>query len=79
MVKKRGAEMLTLNIKEGLEENDYIMIGDDIKIMLKVIKTKAGPTYSIAIDAPKNIPIYRKRVYEEMKEAEAAKGAEAAS
>ena len=61
--------MLTLNIKEGVEENDYIMIGDDIKVMLKVVKTKAGPTYSLAIDAPRHIPIYRKRVYEEMQEA----------
>ena len=63
--------MLTLNIKEGVEENDYIMIGDDIKVMLKVVQTKGGPTYSLAIDAPRHIPIYRRKLYEEMQEAAA--------
>ena len=59
--------MLTLTVKEGMKDGDYIKIGDDIKIMLK----KSGSTYRLSIDAPKHIPILRKSVIDDQKAAAA--------
>lgn len=53
--------MLTIGIKDAIESGDYVMIGDDIKVML--IKTNG--TLRLSIDAPRHIPITRRRVYEE--------------
>ena len=48
--------MLVLAVKEG----DYLMFGDEIKV--KILEG-AGKSI-IGIDAPKNIPVLRKSVYE---------------
>jgi carbon storage regulator len=44
--------------------NQSIMIGDGIEICIVDIK---GDQAKIGIDAPKQVPIYRKEVYEEIK------------
>jgi len=46
--------------------NQSIMIGDDIEI--KIIEVK-GDQIKIGIQAPKNIAVHRKEVYEEIKKA----------
>ncbi len=46
--------------------NQIIMIGDDIEI--KIVDVR-GDQVKIGIDAPKNIKINRKEVYEDMKAA----------
>jgi carbon storage regulator len=54
-----------------LKETDYIMIGDNIKIMLE--RTQRG-AMAIAIDAPKSVPILRGEVYERSVAQQAATG-----
>jgi len=52
--------MLVLGRKPG----EYVMIGDDI--MVKVIRSDFGDL-RLAIDAPKNTPIIRGEIYEDLK------------
>lgn len=48
--------MLMLSIRDG----DYILIGEDIKIKL----VEGGTVSRVGIEAPKNIAIQRRAVYE---------------
>jgi carbon storage regulator CsrA len=48
--------MLMLTVKDG----DYIMLGDDVKIRF----VTAGTVYKLAVDAPKDMRIRRKGMYE---------------
>ena len=50
--------MLVLAVDEG----EYIMIGEDIKVKL----LSRGKEYRIGIDAPKSVAIRRQAVYERM-------------
>lgn len=52
--------MLTLSRKVG----ESIRIGDDIEIVVKEIRRNQ---VRIGIVAPRDVPIYREEVYEEMK------------
>lgn len=45
----------------GRKEDEYIMIGDDIKI--KIIKSEG--TVRIGIEAPSDLPIVRGELYED--------------
>lgn len=45
--------------------NQSIMIGNDIEITLLEIK---GDQIKIGINAPKNVPIYRKEIYAQIQE-----------
>ncbi len=45
--------------------NESIMIGNDIEITVLEIK---GEQIKLGISAPKNIPIYRKEIYLQIKE-----------
>ena len=47
------------------ELNETIMIGDDIEITIVDIK---GEKIRIGINAPKEIPVHRKEVYQKIKE-----------
>jgi carbon storage regulator len=51
-----AAHMLVLGVNEG----DYVMIGDEIKI--RVMKT--GAQFRLAIDAPRELLVLRKSLYE---------------
>jgi carbon storage regulator CsrA len=48
--------MLMLTVKN----DDYVMLGDDIKIRF----VAAGTVYKLAVDAPKDVRIIRKKAYE---------------
>lgn len=54
--------MLALSRKQ----NEAIMIGNDIEITILEIK---GEQVKIGIDAPKSIPVYRKELYVQIKDA----------
>lgn len=45
--------------------NERILIGDSVEIVVIEVK---GDQVRIGIDAPRNLPVYRKEVYEEIKE-----------
>lgn len=45
--------------------NQSIMIGNDIEVTILEIK---GDQIKIGINAPKNIPIYRKEIYAQIQE-----------
>lgn len=45
--------------------NQSIMIGNDIEVTLLEIK---GDQIKIGINAPKNVPIYRKEIYAQIQE-----------
>lgn len=49
--------------------NQSIMIGDDIEI--KIIEVK-GEQIKVGINAPRNVTVHRKEVYEEIKSANIA-------
>jgi sRNA-binding carbon storage regulator CsrA len=55
-----------------LAKDDYVMIGDDIRI--QYARNNGKDTFSIAVDAPRDVKISRKSVYEENVEALAATG-----
>ena len=46
--------------------NQSIMIGDEIEIIISEIK---GDQVKIGVRAPKNVGVYRKEIYEEIREA----------
>ena len=52
--------MLILGRKEG----ESIIIGNDIKI--KILEIKRGQV-KLAIEAPKEIPVYREEIYEKIR------------
>ncbi len=54
----------------GVEEGDYIMIGDDIKV--RVVKT--GSVFRLGIEAPKELNILRKIVLNLAREYKAKTG-----
>ena len=62
--------MLSVTCRDGKDVDDYVLIGDDIKVMFR----KVGTQYRVTIDAPRHIPILRKAVIE--KRAKAAAEAE---
>lgn len=43
--------------------DESIMIGDDIRITVVAVK---GDHVRVGVDAPKNVPIHRREVYEEI-------------
>lgn len=45
--------------------NESLMIGDDIEIKIVEIN---GKTVKIGVEAPKDIQIFRKEIYEEIKQ-----------
>lgn len=45
--------------------NESLMIGDDIEIKIVEI---SGKTVKIGVEAPKDIQIFRKEIYEEIKQ-----------
>jgi carbon storage regulator len=45
--------------------NESLMIGDDIEIKIVEI---SGKTVKIGIEAPKDIQVFRKEIYEEIKQ-----------
>jgi len=51
--------VLTVTRKEG----QSIVIGDGIRITVKTIK---GRQVRLAIDAPKEVPVYREEIYQEI-------------
>lgn len=54
--------MLALSRKE----NEAIVLGNDIEITILEIK---GEQVKIGITAPKNVPVYRKELYVQIKDA----------
>ena len=54
------------------KSNQSIMIGDDIEVSVLSIM---GEKVRIGIQAPRDIPVYRKEVYLEIQQDEAARGA----
>ena len=54
--------MLALSRKQG----ESIMIGGNIEITVLEVK---GDQVKLGIAAPKNVPIYRKEIYEQIQEA----------
>jgi carbon storage regulator len=62
----RRKPMLVLNRKQG----EFIMIGDDIRIVVvEIVKGKVR----LGIDAPKEMPVHRKEVYDAVKRGEKPK------
>jgi len=55
--------MLVLSRKK----NDSIMIGDDIVVTVVQVR---GDEVRLGIDAPKEVPIHRREIYEKIKAAE---------
>jgi carbon storage regulator len=51
--------------------NQSIMIGDDIEVSVLAIM---GEKVRIGIDAPRNVPVFRKEVYLEIQESREGKG-----
>ena len=51
--------MLVLSRKK----NEIIMVGDDIKIMIIDIR---GDKVRVGIEAPKEVPVHREEVYQEI-------------
>ena len=47
------------------KENEAIMIGDDIQIMVTSIR---GNSVALGIEAPKSVKIYRWEIYEKKKD-----------
>ena len=56
------------------KRNQSIMIGDDIEVSVLAI---AGDKVRIGIQAPREIPVFRKEVYREIREQTAAAGSSA--
>lgn len=61
--------MLVLSRKK----DEIICIGDDIKVMIVDVQ---GDKVRLGIEAPKNVPVHRKEVYERVLIETAAKGGE---
>jgi carbon storage regulator len=55
------------------KSNQSIMIGDDIEISVLAIM---GEKVRIGIEAPRSVPVFRKEVYLEIQQDQAADGAE---
>ncbi|MDE5873952.1 MAG: carbon storage regulator CsrA [Lachnospiraceae bacterium] len=53
--------MLALSRKQG----ESIMIGNDIELTILEVK---GEQVKVGISAPKNIPVYRKEIYMQIRE-----------
>lgn len=62
LTKGRGSRMLALSRKK----DEAIIINDDIEITVIEIK---GDQVKLGITAPKSVPIYRKEVYVQIKDA----------
>jgi carbon storage regulator len=56
--------------------NQSIMIGDEIEVSVLAIM---GEKVRIGIDAPREVPVFRKEVYEEIQEDEAEAPAQRAA
>jgi carbon storage regulator len=64
---EQGGDMLVLTRKS----NQSIMIGDDIEVSVLAIM---GEKVRIGIQAPRDVPVFRKEVYLEIKEEQAPEG-----
>ena len=51
-------------LKLTLDQGDYVMIGDDIKVSF--ITKRGGKQLVLGFDAPKDVKIMRERVHEEL-------------
>jgi carbon storage regulator CsrA len=52
--------MLHITVDDADDINDYVMIGDDVKLTFRI----SGRRIKLCVDAPRHIPVRRAVVYE---------------